>query len=246
MVLMPSDDDLARRAAQRDHEAFATLHERHANRVFGYLRARSRNDGDAEEIAQQTWVQLTERLGDFDPARGGFIAFALHWAGIVLRRYYAPRLEPAANEDALASATVAFVEEVEDAERADLLRRLLAIVFSGTPPAHQLVAFGFCKLLGWKPGRVVDELAAVPLRAAATRLTEGYLAASRLPEDDVRACFAPLHGRLAGEEGDATLGSLLTADRPAEAQVTGWWWSVRRYALRAAERELGSSIGDLS
>lgn len=126
-------------------------------------------------------------------------------------------------------------------------RELLKKAFSGTNPPHQLIVFGFCKLLEWKPKEVVAKLSDTPLRDLAQQLERNYVETAQIHRSEVEPCFEPLHarmalkvddvltdGRIRGTRlklkdqivGDTVLRSYY-GDEP-EGDITRWWATVRR------------------
>src|SRR4051794_16559305 len=77
-----SEADLVRLAKAQDSDAFGELHRRHVRSVRGFIRARARNDGDADQIEQEMWINVWTHIGAYDPDRAPFVAFAKYWAGI--------------------------------------------------------------------------------------------------------------------------------------------------------------------
>lgn len=65
-----SDAELLRRiASARDAESFAEFYDRFAARVYGLLLTLLRNRTDADDVLQQTFLQIWTQAERFDPAR---------------------------------------------------------------------------------------------------------------------------------------------------------------------------------
>ena len=60
-----SDRVLAQRSAQGDMESFAELFERHNRRVFSLCLRMTQNVSEAEDLAQEVFVQLFRKIGSF-------------------------------------------------------------------------------------------------------------------------------------------------------------------------------------
>ena len=73
----PTDPELLRRTADRDRAAFAAFYDRYAARVFGLALHVLRNRTDAEDVLQETFLQVWHQAGRFDPARGSAEAWVL-------------------------------------------------------------------------------------------------------------------------------------------------------------------------
>ena len=68
---MPATDaELLARVAGRDAGAFAAFYDRHAARVFGLVLQLLRNRPDAEDVLQETFLQVWTAAGRYDPGRG--------------------------------------------------------------------------------------------------------------------------------------------------------------------------------
>lgn len=59
------EGELVRRARQGDSAAIATLYRQHAPRVYTLLRRLAASEADAEDWAQEAWVQALRGLGSF-------------------------------------------------------------------------------------------------------------------------------------------------------------------------------------
>ena len=60
-----SDEELVARAQQRDQESLAHLYERYYDRIYRYALARLGSVADAEDLAQETFLRMVDRLGTF-------------------------------------------------------------------------------------------------------------------------------------------------------------------------------------
>ncbi len=81
------DDDRAEiQAAMQDPGRFDALYRRHYARVWRYLRACTADDGDASDLAQQTFLQAFQALPNFRGS-GSFIGWLMRIArNLVLSR----------------------------------------------------------------------------------------------------------------------------------------------------------------
>ena len=78
--------ELLRRSGAGDQDAFAEVYEATASRVFGLALRLIRNHAQAEEVAQEVYLQLWRKSGAFDARRGGAISWVLmhaHSAAVV-------------------------------------------------------------------------------------------------------------------------------------------------------------------
>jgi RNA polymerase sigma-70 factor (ECF subfamily) len=60
-----SDYSLAQRAASGDLAAFETLYERHNRRVYSLCLRMTQNVAEAEDLAQEAFIQLFRKIGSF-------------------------------------------------------------------------------------------------------------------------------------------------------------------------------------
>jgi len=79
------------------------------------------------------------------------------------------------------------------AECLDKYMEFLEITFSQGGPPHQLITFGFNKLISnWGPQDIVKELSLVLLQELTDKLISDYEEESELPAYIVKNCFKPL------------------------------------------------------
>lgn len=70
-------EDLLRRTALGDERAFELLYDAFAGRVFGLARRIVRNPSQAEEVAQEVFLEIWRRASRFDAARGSATSWVL-------------------------------------------------------------------------------------------------------------------------------------------------------------------------
>lgn len=73
----PTDADLISRSAAGDESAFAELYDRYATRVMGLAVKIVRDRAQAEEVAQEAFVEAWRTAARFDPARGDVASWLL-------------------------------------------------------------------------------------------------------------------------------------------------------------------------
>lgn len=69
------DRTLARKARRGDRRALASLYERYRGRVLGFLAKEMRDREAAEDVFQEVWMKVLQRIESFDPARAPFRAW---------------------------------------------------------------------------------------------------------------------------------------------------------------------------
>ena len=257
MSLQHTDEALLiDRAKQGDRKAFDELYARHEKKVYGFIRVRVYNDDDVQDIAQKTVDTVWRKMSVYEPTLGNFSNFAISRASHRLLDYYKERKKLREREVLLSELMRRFPNIGQEQESEEVMDRLMppsggsvedavrraeeyedAVrrVFGGSSPPHQLIVFGFCKLLEWKPGEVVDDLSGRSLRELAQMLEDEYLAKTGLPQDRFRPYFARLREKTTGHMGDAALRDYYGDD--PEADIAHWWYAVKRRVWSEARRE---------
>jgi RNA polymerase sigma-70 factor, ECF subfamily len=160
-----------------DLNALSALLARYQNRLYRYLLRMVRNPATAEDLFQQTWLRVAEKIRTFDPSRnfeGWFFALARNLAIDHLRRVSPESLdEPVGGEDSapardfLRSADRPVIETLVAAERASHL----ATALTDLPVAYREVL-----TLRFEEEMKLEEIAEVmgtPLSTVKTRLRRG-------------------------------------------------------------------------
>jgi len=71
------DGDLLQRIAQGDVEALRRLYDAHARRAMGIAMRLLRSEPEAEDVVQETFLEIWRRAGQFDTQRGGAAAWVV-------------------------------------------------------------------------------------------------------------------------------------------------------------------------
>ena len=74
------DDAELARAATEDRAAFAAIYERHRGPVYRYLRARTANEADAQDLTAATFERAIGAIHRFRPVGGGMVAWLIRIA----------------------------------------------------------------------------------------------------------------------------------------------------------------------
>ena len=69
------DRTLAGRAARGDRRALMELYERHRSRLFGYLTRSLGNATLAEDVFQEVWIKVMQKIGTYRPGTASFRAW---------------------------------------------------------------------------------------------------------------------------------------------------------------------------
>lgn len=174
----PSDSaDLAallRRSARGDEAAFAALYDAMAPRVYGLLLRVVRDPAQAEEVTQETFLEIWRMASRFDPSRGSAVAWMLtitHRKGVdrVRSAEAASRRDatyhretPTTEHDVTAEAATASLE-------AGRVRQALETL---TPTQREAVELAY---LGGYTHTEVATMLDLPLGTAKTRIRDGLI-----------------------------------------------------------------------
>ncbi|WP_394427090.1 sigma-70 family RNA polymerase sigma factor [Streptomyces sp. SGAir0957] len=157
-----------------DQEAFATLYDAACHSVFGLVHKVLRDHAQAEEVAQEVWVEVWRTAARYRAERGS----VLNWILTLAHRRTVDRIrsvESAAARDhraALLDRTPEFdevSEQVQAQQEREELRRCLR---SLTEIQRQSVTLAYYQGLTYK--EVAEELSA-PLGTIKTRLRDGLI-----------------------------------------------------------------------
>ena len=171
---------LARRLRARDPKALQDLHDDLGAAVFGFLRHALRDPWAAEDVAQQVFLEVWQRGGEYDPGR----ASPLTWVMTIARSRAIDHLRRRVPEprDPAGAADAASHSELDE-----LLERWRLAALIGRLPEQEADVLR----RRFYDGRSQVEIAAdtgVPLGTVKSRMVSG---------------LATLREALAGEEGGA-------------------------------------------
>jgi RNA polymerase sigma-70 factor (ECF subfamily) len=132
--VLVSPEGEARRLSSSDVDAIAELMERCQHRLYRYLLRLVSQPGTAEDLFQQTWLRVMERIHHYDPKRGfeGWLFAVAHNLTIdYLRRRQPENLdEPLASgrtrSDLTADAAPGALEQLLSKERAGFVLEAVA------------------------------------------------------------------------------------------------------------------------
>ena len=107
------DIELLRQIAAGDRAAFAEFYDRHSTLMFSVACKILNDPGEAEDVLQETFMQIWEKAGRFDPKLGR----AASWMAILVRNRAIDRIRAAQRRSRLAEesgAVNAIAGEVSD------------------------------------------------------------------------------------------------------------------------------------
>jgi RNA polymerase sigma-70 factor, ECF subfamily len=161
------DTELLIGVAAGDRTAFAAFYDRHASAVFGLLIKMLPQRGDAEDVLQETFLQVWRQASRFDPARSS----PFGWVVMIARSRAVDRLRQKAASPTSDPPDRSVLPEAESAserdETAARIRRALALL-----PAEQRAAIDLAFYGGLTYEEVADRQA-IPVGTAKTRIRLG-------------------------------------------------------------------------
>jgi RNA polymerase sigma-70 factor (ECF subfamily) len=156
-----------------DVEAVAAIMERYQHRLYRYLLRLLREPATAEDLFQQTWVKVIERIGSFDPSHsfeGWLFAMSRNLAIDYLRRY-----QPESIDEPLPSGETTRAELIPGCGPDALMQLLARERAAGLARAmnHLPLVFREVVTLRFEEEMKLEEIAevlALPLGTVKTRL----------------------------------------------------------------------------
>lgn len=164
-------------AFEGDNEAWGTLYNSFILPVRGFIAGRTGTLEDAEDLAQECFMRARKGLDDnlFD-RQYRFYTYLRGIANHLVQNHWRHRskmadhlLEHADREQKIQTY---HQSSVEPFERLELLR----LVFACGAKPHQILMFGFVKLLEWRPREIVREHSDSSLGVLADELLASYYA----------------------------------------------------------------------
>jgi RNA polymerase sigma-70 factor (ECF subfamily) len=80
------DQDLLRRIAQGDREAFHACYQQYQGQIFRFAWHMSGNQASAEEVTQEVFLRLIDKPRNFDPTKGTLAGYLFGIARHILQR----------------------------------------------------------------------------------------------------------------------------------------------------------------
>lgn len=170
----PDLGDLLRMAARGDQAAFATLYDATAPRVVGLAIRVVRDPAQAEEVAQEAFLEIWRTAGRFDPARGS----ALGWMLTIVHRRAVDRVraaEAATRRDTtyhLQNQTIEHDVTAEAAQASMEARRVRGALQSLTPVQREALELAY---FGGYTHTEVAGMLDLPVGTAKTRIRDGLI-----------------------------------------------------------------------
>jgi DNA-directed RNA polymerase specialized sigma24 family protein len=199
---------LVKQASQGNKEAYEELHQRYKKTVRGRISSSCFYRDDAiDDIEQDTWEIVWEKISTYEPEQSSFYTFVCFWANIMLKRYFSKRREVPISTLVPQDCDVTAQDILENLlskakifpsdELLAKYEQFLRLTFSKGGPPHQLISFGFNKLLyGWGPQEIVEKLSPVLLERLTDQLISSYKEESCLADYIVKDCFNPLKQKM--------------------------------------------------
>jgi RNA polymerase sigma factor (sigma-70 family) len=171
-----SDEALLAGMAAGDADAATAFIRRFQARVYGLVVTIVRDEGSAEDVAQEAFVRAWRHAHTYDPRRGRVVTWLLtiarNLAIDVIRVKSAQPLDPDVVEERLQRARVAGSSPADQAVPPDERERVRSAI-ADLPPEQRRALF-LAAYLG-RTAKEVGELEGVPLGTAKTRIRAAML-----------------------------------------------------------------------
>ncbi|MGG5751036.1 ECF RNA polymerase sigma factor SigK [Zafaria sp. Z1313] len=170
----PTQEDLLRRVALGDEDAFEALYDAVAPVVFGLVRRIVRDPSQSEEVAQEIFVEVWQKAVLFDADRGK----ALSWICTVAHRRAVDRVRAsqASRDRDLRQGIKEFQESYDDVQDQAVLRadgeRVLKALDSLTQAQGDAIRLAY---YGGYTHQEVAGLLQVPVGTVKTRIRDGMI-----------------------------------------------------------------------
>lgn len=135
------DEDLLRSARNGSRPAWAELYERHQGRIYRFARQMGGSPSVADEVVQETFLDLLRGGLRFDPGKGSLAAFLLGVARRKSLRLGGPTRESGADPLDGVAAHADLARDVETSQRNEALHRAILAL-----PEHYRETVVLCEL----------------------------------------------------------------------------------------------------
>ena len=242
--------------------AFARMFQEYDRQIWGHLRARCRDDRDAEEIKQETWLRFSRGLPRFDPTRAPIIAMlkltatqaAIDYYRVgargrkltifledlrLIRQRWGSGDEREEADDGRQDGTV--LDSLVDWETRESLLRVAYQQLNKAP--HELITYGFHMYLEWKPRELVEEtFTGRWLSELTEQFVDDFACASGVPKERLEPIFARLRQSVSSPDIGRMPFRSCFRTTPPEEDIRKWSFGVFRATVIAARRTYGHSI----
>jgi RNA polymerase sigma-70 factor, ECF subfamily len=174
-VAAPSNDDLLVRVGRGDREAFAMLYDQIAPVVYGLARRVVRDAQIAEDVAQETLVEIWRQAPQFDPSKGR----ATSWVAVITHRRAVDRVR---SEQSHRNRNLLVAAEQRRSTNGDEISAAIVREDTRTEVVDSLACLTDVQReaikLAFYDGRTyceVAELLDIPIGTAKTRIRDGLI-----------------------------------------------------------------------
>jgi RNA polymerase sigma factor (sigma-70 family) len=288
-ITVPTNDHergLIQRAQQGDSEACNELLTAYDRDIRGSIRPRAREQ-DVDDILQEARIRIWKKIRLYETERAPLVTFLKKYAIWSTLDFYRKRQQRRQVEMLVGEICEHYPDWENDEEMLEImgacsppnqgddpnrekvheheavLNKLLELWLSIDRPPHERIAFGYCKMLDWKPGDLAAKSSDELLAQLTADLEADFTGQSKLDEAFIHSAFESLRSQMPQTlravitNRDTQLRYLKLLDRhvgdtmlrdyyagsPA-ADISHWWFGVRRRVLHKAvtERGLADSI----
>lgn len=150
MTAAPTDEDLFRRIADGDEEAFTVLYRRWQGPIFRFGLRMSGSPAVAEDVTQEVFMALVTGGGRFDPVRGSLPSYLFGMARNQVRRRFEKERPYVAIPQGSEEPRVPAEGLLEDLARSERVERVREAVLALPPHYREVVVLFDLQLLSYQ------------------------------------------------------------------------------------------------
>ena len=188
---------LVKQVQAGSHQAFTELQDCFNQALYFFISRNNLPSSSIEDICQNTWIEVWQTIGKYDPGKGRFYTYLRLKARNQLSEYI--KKEQKSTQHIL-------IQDMSADNTTDFHQYLLETTFREGGYPHQLIAFAFSKLIfqsdtnllrssGYAK-KVALELFEIPLHFLYLRLVNEYTQLSGLSTEVIDSAFQPLSQKL--------------------------------------------------
>lgn len=76
MITYPDDEEILKRLSQKDKDALYIIYDKYAGALYGVIIRMCRDKGNAEDLLQETFIKIWQKIDSYDASRGKFYTWA--------------------------------------------------------------------------------------------------------------------------------------------------------------------------
>ncbi|GMN11692.1 sigma-70 family RNA polymerase sigma factor [Croceitalea sp. MTPC9] len=76
MATYPEDEEVLKRLSEKDKSALYTIYDKYSGALYGVIIRMCRDEGKAEDLLQETFVKIWQKIDTYDSSKGKFYTWA--------------------------------------------------------------------------------------------------------------------------------------------------------------------------